>query len=281
VWKNIIGFLIEFHPGERRFMKSQGRKALSQLSRVCRELATTLRPLLFDRLHLNCPSDISFLQEIFKSTTSGWLASHIHRITSHYKDSIFPTSTLFPCLSSVQTISYQPDAEVSTLPLEMRPRLSRLHSLRSLELRRLRFPSFSVFLRLVGAIPSLEELRLVRIDWRSICDPDWDQLPDCKVGFHNLKFVGCDGGFSTWPVAWMFVAAATGYTYRQHKVIARNPDLGVPPVDICVLVRIVKMALTHLDPWGISIFALRECPDKGNVPYHALNTTMSTKLTIT
>jgi hypothetical protein len=229
---------------------------------VSRELAGSLRPLLFERLQLRYPCDLTFLHDILQPAASGWLAPHIHSITHDYNDGILRSTTLFSHLPSVQTISYW-FTNIPKFPLELRPQLSHLNSLRTLELRRIAFTSFSALLRLVGAMPALEELIIGNVRWPSaVRGPD--RLPDCRAGFRNLKKVrccACDSPF--WPVAWMQAAAATGYIYRRRGVAARNPDVEPPPLDIGVLVRTVRMVLTHLrTEW--SYFILAECPEKGN-----------------
>jgi hypothetical protein len=263
VLKSIIDFLTTFEEREYRRSLTHGRLALSRLSRVCREFATTLRPLLFKYLRVDSRFDITFLREIVRSTGSGWLVPYVQHVTSCYKDNMLPTTALFPHLPSIQAISYWPD-EMSTLPHEMRSRLSRFSSLRCLDLRNIRFPSSSAFLRLVGAVSSLEQLRIEHVNWESVCEPD--QPPDCKAGFCNLKHVehikrGLE--IESWLIGWMFAAAATGYSYRRRRVSARNPELNTPPADIGALMQTVRIALNHLDK-GYAQFMLKQCPEKGD-----------------
>jgi hypothetical protein len=273
VWKRIIDFVVAFEEHKYFISASPGKKTLSRMSRVCRELATTLRPLLFSILQLKSSSDISVLRSILQSTVSGWLGTHVSSISFYDCDNSFlPSATLLSYLPSVREIHYRHDSldQVFKVPLVMRPHLSRLQSLCILELGQIVFPSFSALLQIVGSISSLEKLTLKDVEWRLVCEPD--QLPDCKAGFSNLKEVECSGLNSSpsWPVAWIFGAAATGYTYRRHGVIARNPDAGVPPLDISVIVSFVKMVVLSSRWHRTPKFLLTECSDKGTVIFTAV-----------
>jgi hypothetical protein len=265
VWKRIIDFLVAFDEDEYYHLGSHGRKALSQLSQVCRELSSKLRPLLFRNLGLKSSSDLSFLRRAIQSTVSGWLAVHILNISLEYQHAVLPCTTLFPRLPSVESLHYFPN-RVCTFPHTTRPQLSYLRSLRTLWLADVTFPSFSAFLRLVGAISALEELAIQEVRWQSICEAG--QLPDCKAGFRNLKRGKCISVRSPlWPVTWMFAAASTGYTYRRRGIAARDPEGETPPPEIEVLVRILKLVLTYMDP-SVLRFMLNECTDEGSFTTH-------------
>jgi hypothetical protein len=171
------------------------------------------------------------------------------------------TVALFPHLSAVRYLYIWPN-ETSTLPLELHPRLSRLHSLRYLSIADIKFPSFSALLRLVGAVSSLEELELLRVRWTTACEPD--QLPDCKAGFCNIKRVSLNMDYySHWSLAWIVAAAATGYGYRRSAVVARDPIPKLPPPDIDVLVRASKAVFTCLDIEA-AVFEIKHCIEEGN-----------------
>jgi hypothetical protein len=251
VWKRTVDYLVFFDDDEYVCSKREGRRALSRASRVCRELSSTLRSLLFKELTLQDLSDISLLRSIIRSTVSMWLAPHIQAIwLSEYKGRMLSAVALLSSLPSVRNLCIHPD-KTSTLLLELRPQLSHLYSLRYLKLKGIIFPSFSALLRLIGAILSLEELDLDSVDWMTACEPG--QLPDCKAGFCNIKKVNCEGfseSHDCWPIAWIVTAAATGYSYRRSAVIARDPNPEIPPSNIDILVRTTKMVRTRLGILG-------------------------------
>jgi hypothetical protein len=265
VCKRIVDYLVAFgKEGRYGSQMAEGRKALSRLSRVCRELAYYLRPLLFEDLRLRDSSDTSFLRSIIYSTTSAMLTPHILTIRLlNYRGSILILVSLFSHLPSLQKLRIRLD-EPSKLPFELRPQLSRLYSLRYLSLDRITFPSLSTFLRLIGAILPLEELVLTRVTWTSVSEPN--QFPDCKAGFCNIKMVTCVVRNSSpcWPISWISAAVATGYTYRRSGVVARDPNIEIPPPDINILVRVMKLVLTYLDKLYLE-FILSESTEDGNV----------------
>jgi hypothetical protein len=102
VWKRILDYLILFDGGQYGIWGQKHKQALSRVSRVCRELASTLRPLLFKRLGLGDSSDVSFLWRIILLPVSMCLALHVQHIyLFQYQGGMPSAVALFSHLSSV------------------------------------------------------------------------------------------------------------------------------------------------------------------------------------
>jgi hypothetical protein len=264
VWQRIVDQLIAFDYDERFGIMPRSKRAVSWLSRTCWELTRTLRHLLYSPLLLHSSSDVLFLQNILQSSLSKSLRLYILDLKFRYEDCFFDFIALLPLTPSLRRLEYGLNQDFKC-PIEIRPHLSCIQSLQKLDLRYVTFLSSSAFLRIVGAIPSLEELLLNYVNWQS--SGTFDQLPDCKAAFTNLRVVKCWSlECPFWPVTWMLAAPATGHAYRRHRVVDRDPNPQIAPPDISVLVSTVKMVLNHVDDES-SDFVLMECPDNSMIPF--------------
>lgn len=222
------------------------------LSLVSKKMAQIMRPLLFRTLHLERPADIRFLSEVFRSTMCPVSPDAVHSLPiDPYRPeqmSMLRGSTLFHWLGSLIQLSYSCRSRNPELvAIELRARFSHLKVLRQLELSNVTLPSFSAFARLISAIPSLQGLKMNKVEWRSTGLPRPTQLLDCNSGFSCLRDVSCYNGTASWPFAWLFAAAATGYAYRRTTARARGAVPEVVPPDIAHIVSTANNIEEHVD----------------------------------
>ena len=162
-------------PSFRRF--SDPMSIRTSIALVCKEFCHAIRPLPFEGLELSCARDVSFLRQILHSDLSGWLRFHIRdlRYTITYNARHPIAGEAFAILLSPQLL---PSLKRLTLNnffrrdyafvTQLRRRLTQLTSLTHLHLQTIKpFPSFSVLCRLLGSIPSLEDVELCDITWKA------------------------------------------------------------------------------------------------------------------
>lgn len=98
----------------------------------------------------------------------------------------------------------------TSFPVRLRPWPRSLLHLKVLTLGAFTFPTFSALFRAVGALPSLEQLRLYQVHWKEACDPSTP--PSSTATFRSIKSVYvihcADDG---WPVSWIFTTSSIGY----------------------------------------------------------------------
>lgn len=237
------------------------------ISLACKDICQKIRPRLFEDLQLSLAKDVRFLREILRSNLSGWLGAHVLRITAKYDAyeseqekisseavAILLSPRLLPAIKYLQfDSSGMRDGTHFLDTMTLRPQLKRLTSLTHLNLINPKpFPSFSALARLLGSIPSLEDVQLYEVTWKSACKPT--DLPDCNASFNSIKRVVANGGRyhnanfkSSWAFAWLVAPPYTGYNYQRRGWRGQNANgaTHVPP-DIRILTETVRLFLKSL-----------------------------------
>lgn len=139
------------------------RRMISRPCLVSKEMCRALRPLLFQQLTVTGAQDIVALRRILRSEVSGWLANHIEEIVIVSRDHLPQATSLLPRVHGLQKVSYRYVAQMQ-FPIELRPRLAALRSLRCIGFRDVMFPSFSALCHLLGSIRGLEEVDLYKVE---------------------------------------------------------------------------------------------------------------------
>lgn len=220
------------------------KRQVSTMSLTCRSWAKRFRPALFSRLVLRSNADVGFIYCALRTPVSAWLAPHIHAVDLNG----FPNpscemfcSKLVGMLPSVRELNYSIGNRGTTKHPPMGSialRMSRQHQqLTHFSLEHYRFPSFSVFLRLLGDMQSLQHLIVFHLTWNTdVTEPD--HPPSCNADFRNLSYLRAQDCQQLWPFAWIYSAAATHYRYRR-----RLPEDYVMPADIALFPHVARLCL--------------------------------------
>ncbi|EKM52001.1 uncharacterized protein PHACADRAFT_31787 [Phanerochaete carnosa HHB-10118-sp] len=187
---------------------------------TCRQWQLYCRPLLFHHLTLRHLQDVWFLAGALGSPLSAWLANHVQVLKFVPEEPGFPIyefqrawRSLSRHLSGLSEIHF--DSGLSTInstfcPLLSRPCPRALLHVRDLDLRNVRFPSFSAPYRALSALRSLESLQLAQIQWSVPCTMDCP--PSCATPFPDIKHLHVEGSSKFWPSAWMFALSSLRYS---------------------------------------------------------------------
>ena len=199
-----------------------------ELAMTCRAWRRLFSPLWWGFLpvYMTSLSQIHKLEVIISSPLSGTATDHIHHVhldprqDNDDKDS----SHFFSAWRSLSRYLHQVTSlEIGIRESDRYPQLkSRLISLRpcsrpllhvtNLDFAYVAFPTFSALFRDIGALPSLERLKLHYVSWNGARDPE--SPPSSTATFGSIKHVyayGCtDGG---WPLIWIFTTLSLRYRH--------------------------------------------------------------------
>ena len=232
---------------------------LLRLLLVCKHFEVTLKPILFQSVWLRSLYDINRLQCILRSNGSllrdcpRWMRLGGNEDTRHNTRRVVGDGGLQYGGTSSRLCG---DGDSLHLPVNIRARLRQHHSLRRLYLSNCVFQSFSALLRLLSALPSLEEIFLKNVRWRV---PFSSSNPDCSGSFANLRMVECfDTSPEIWAISWIFAAAGAGWTFRRKHISRDGEDINPIPTDTHAIVMIIKTFYVALDYRAFELVAYKE-----------------------
>ena len=199
-----------------------------ELAMTCRMWRTLFSPLWWSScksIPLTRPSQLHKLEEIISSPLSGTAKDHINdlRLCPGLYGNDEDKIRFFSAWRSLsrrlhQVIHLQIGAFVSGPPqlespsISLRPCPRPLLHIRILTLVQVSFPTFSALFRDIGALPSLEQLRLHHIQWKGACDPE--SPPSSTAIFGDIKHILANKCTDVgWPLIWIFTASLLRYRH--------------------------------------------------------------------
>ena len=188
------------------------KRNISQLRLVSFRFSKVLQPLLFEHLIISHTSDIAVLADLLRSAGR-------------------KTITRFTTVPETLELRPVVDCREFSFPTHARASLSNLPALRRLELSRCYFPSFSSLVRILGAIPSLEDVAVENVRWGRTNDPL--RAPSSAKPISHGKRVHARGCTDDWAFTWIFAATTLG-----HQFVVRDSgnDMNPNVVDLVQLV---------------------------------------------
>ena len=228
---------------------------------------THCRPLLFQTIRLRSPEDIYNLRIILTSATSGWLREHIHTIILGHPTAGISVdaehSLLLSCpalagqLPQLSNVQYNGNTNKADSPV-VRNIFRRLPyairvtwrnvfpTIKSITLQDCNLYSAMSLMRILGALPRLEDAVLINIHFK-IAHESSKALLKCGADFSSINTASLKEwrkDSETWPLAWMFASACIGYRSQYSK-----DDLGTDSLkDALAAVDILKILSQETSP---------------------------------
>lgn len=203
-----------WEPGRHR---KEYRHFLSQASLVCYKWYLSLRPEIFAHLRLSSPADIRFLLEMSRNKGGGSVeVRHLELFDGiGWIDLERSCKLLAGKLPSLEVLSYN---ALHTLPKDIPPsaqhkntprtlsilpsRASLLHfsKVRTLSLLGVTFSSFSTLARVLGGLPSLQQVALHHVAW--VHKESYSRPPSRRLmpSLTRLRYMLADNVLVVWPL---------------------------------------------------------------------------------
>lgn len=199
---------------------------LRKAAMICRYWRRLFSPLLWRRYTtLHTTIQIHLLEEIISSSI--FIRPHnyfehlrLHPSSDIAQDSFFSAwqslSRRLHHVTSLQ-IAGPSSGILKSFPIRLRPCPRPLLHLNTLELSSVIFPSFSALFRSIGALPSLEQLHMLRVQWKGACDPSVPPSSTALFGrITAASAIDCtDDG---WPIIWIFTTLSARYVRSRHTL---------------------------------------------------------------
>ncbi|EKM48479.1 uncharacterized protein PHACADRAFT_202762 [Phanerochaete carnosa HHB-10118-sp] len=226
---------------------------ISHISLVCWHWCHSFRHFLFQQPCLESPEHIQTLTNILKNPLSSWLRERITSVFFRNRrkgDAMqMPWPQWRTLLQFLPNLSYLRVAGhfgyMRIYAWRDRPVLNGLHSLRSLQLISMRFPSSSGLIRVLGALPHLEGLSLGAVRWPA-AEGSPTQLVSCGSGFERIRRAASFGTSEHWPLAWLFAAAST-----RHRYSMRVDASAIVPPDVLAIVQLSGIAWAKISTFSL------------------------------
>lgn len=108
---------------------------------------------------------------------------------------------------------------LKSLNMRLQPCPRPLIHLTELKIRNSHFHSFPALFQDIGALRSLQTLKMHEVQWNGACDPS--SPPWSTDTFCSIKAIDAENCTELWPFVWIFTTSLLRYRQPQHA-----PDIG-------------------------------------------------------